>query len=340
MDDTDGWVMRGMGLRLDTRPYAFALTRPLQTSARAWQQRRGWLLRIEDGCGCCGWGEVSPLTAQQQVRCDRWLTERIDGAAAFASVEEVEQLLEGSPAEVAFALGAALAELQGLVGAGSGGEWLAAPASALLLPAGQAMPTALNQLLSQTSAQVPFTVKWKVASAPAAEERDLLAWLLAALPPQSRLRLDANGGWDMDEAQRWAARLQGEPRLEWLEQPLAVEHYAGHCRLLETVPVALDEGLRERPHWRQTWPGWQVRRPVLEGDPRPLLRQLQQGVPRLMLSTAFETGIGARWLAHLSALQQQGPTPVAPGLAPGWCPEGALWSAEPAQVWAAAEAMA
>ena len=53
-----------------------------------------------------------------------------------------------------------------------------------------------------------------------------------------------------------------------------------------------------------------------------LLRQLQQGRPRLMLSTAFETGIGFRWLALLSRLQWQGPTPAAPGLAPGWCPEG------------------
>ena len=328
--------MTNMGLRLEIRPYAFALTRPLQTAAGAWQQRRGWLLRIQDGCGRCGWGEVSPLTPQRHGRCGRWLTEQRNGAAALASVDAVEQLLEGSPAEVAFGLGAALAELQGLVGAGSGGDWLAAPASALLLPAGEAMPAALDQLLSQISAQVPFTVKWKVASAPPAEERDLLAWLLAALPPQARLRLDANGGWDMDEAQCWAARLQGEPRLEWLEQPLAVEHDTGHRRLLEMVPVALDEGLREHPHWRQTWPGWQVRRPALEGDPRPLLRQLQQGVPRLMISTAFETGIGRRWLHHLAALQLQGPTPVAPGLAPGWCPAGPLFSDDPAAVWEAA----
>ena len=328
--------VKRMGLRLEIRPYGFALTRPLRTAIGGWQRRCGWLLRLE-GASRLGWGEVSPLDVHGQARCARWLEALPPGEWTEAALEEQVQT---APAEVAFGFGAALAELQGLVGDGSDGEWLAAPASALLLPAGQAMPAALNQLLSQTSAQVPFTVKWKVASAPAAEERDLLAWLLAALPPQARLRLDANGGWGMDEAQRWAARLQGEPRLEWLEQPLAVEHYAGHRRLLETVPVALDEGLRERPHWRQTWPGWQVRRPVLEGDPRPLLRQLQQGVPRLMLSTAFETGIGARWLAHLSALQQLGPTPVAPGLAPGWCPEGALWSTEPAQVWAAAEATA
>ena len=328
--------VKPMGLSLEVRPYGFALTRPLRTSTGVWQRRCGWLLRLE-GASRLGWGEVSPLEASSYARCERCLRAFPAGGWTEAALEKQVQT---APAEVAFGLGAALAELQGLVGAGSGGDWLAAPASALLRPAGQAMQAALDQLLTQSSAQVPFTVKWKVASAPAAEEDALLAWLLAALPPQARLRLDANGGWGMDEAQRWAARLQAEPRLEWLEQPLAVEHYACHRRLQEMVPVALDEGLREHPHWRQTWPGWQVRRPVLEGDPRPLLRQLQQGVPRLMLSTAFETGIGARWLAHLSALQQRGPTPAAPGLAPGWLPGGALWSAEPAQVWAAAKAMA
>jgi len=56
-----------------------------------------------------------------------------------------------------------------------------------------------------------------------------------------------------------------------------------------------------------------------------------------MLSTTFETGIGARWLAHLAALQVQGETPAAPGLAPGWRPDGSLFSSDPAEVWAAAE---
>ena len=90
------------------------------------------------------------------------------------------------------------------------------------------------------------------------------------------------------------------------------------------------------PSLRNRWGGWQVRRPLLEGDPRPLLRQLQECVPYRMLSTAFETGIGRRWLHHLAALQLQGPTPVAPGLAPGWCPSGPLFSDDPAAVWEAA----
>jgi O-succinylbenzoate synthase len=101
------------------------------------------------------------------------------------------------------------------------------------------------------------------------------------------------------------------------------------------LPVALDESLRADPGLRGRWPGWQVRRPAIEGDPRPLLAQLQAGVPWLMVSTALETGLGRRWIDHLAALQAQGPTPTAPGLAPGWTPEGPLFAADPERVWGA-----
>ncbi len=65
-----------------------------------------------------------------------------------------------------------------------------------------------------------------------------------------------------------------------------------------------------------------MRRPASEGDLRPLLAALQAGKTNLGLSTAFETGIGRRLLAHLAALQAQGPTPTAPGLTPAGAPRG------------------
>ena len=164
----------------------------------------------------------------------------------------------------------------------------------------------------------------------------LLEQLLQRLPSTARLRLDANGGWDRSTAEAWMQRLRDDPRLDWLEQPLAVEDQAGLDQLAALGPVALDESLHQHPELRSSWSGWQVRRPALEGDPRLLLRELQAGLPQRMLSTAFETGIGRRWLEHLAALQAQGPTPAAPGLAPGWTPAGPMFSNDPEQVWAAA----
>jgi len=317
-------------VHLEWRPFAFSLPSPLLTASGGVGGKRGWLLRLETAEGALGWGEAAPLEASH---C------QLMAAIATLDGKQDRDFLEGAidrlPPVLGFAVGAALAETDGLVGPEAGG-WLPAPAAAGLLPAGDAAISALEQWLASAAADHSTpTVKWKVAVAGDDLEREVLEDLLDLLPRQARLRLDANGGWDRLTAWAWADRLVGETRLDWLEQPLDVVDQDGLELLARCVPVALDESLQQCPALRTTWQGWQVRRPCQEGDPRQLLRQFQAGVPRLMLSTGFETGIGRRWLAHLSALQAQGPTPAAPGLAPGWVPTGELFSDDPAQVWEA-----
>ena len=315
-------------LQLAWRPFRFALPRRMVTAHGALEQRRGWLLRLQASDGRVGWGEAAPLVGEAAH------PEHLGGCL---DRPELEQRLEGLPASLACACGMALAELDGL-GSAQGGGWLPAPPSAHLLPAGEAMLPALEQALASASAAGhPLVVKWKVAAADDRLERRLLLELLDGLPPSARLRLDANGGWDRATASWWADLLVGDPRLDWLEQPLPPADHGGLEALAAYLPVALDESLRVRPAlMRHGWSGWQVRRPAVEGDPRPLLAALAAGTPQLMVSTALETGIGRRLVAHLAALQAQGPTPTAPGLAPGWRPQGALFSVDPLQVWEAA----
>ena len=321
-----------MTLRLQRRRFRFALLQPLRTAAGVLQERCGWLLRLQGDQGAVGWGEVAPLQQHQFTACEHALASLRD---EFPQAQ-LEALLQEVPGALGFGLGAALAELQGVVGAASPQGWLKAPAPALLLPAGEAMLTALEAAAASAGGLEERTFKWKVATEPDPLERQLLEQLLQRLPSTARLRLDANGGWDRSTAQAWMQRLCDDPRLDWLEQPLAVKDQAGLEQLAALGPVALDESLDQHPELCRSWSGWQVRRPALEGDPRLLLRELQAGIPQRMLSTAFETGIGRRWLEHLAGLQAQGPTPTAPGLAPGWTPSGPLFSTDPEQVWAAA----
>ena len=320
-------------LQLQWRPYRFALPQAMVTSQGAWSERAGWLLRLEAADGRLGWGEA---VAEPEQRAG--LTAAMAALPAEFDRPVHETLLPQLPGALACALGMALAELEGLGSTASGG-WRAAPPSAFLLPAGEGALAALDEARQAAAAAGhPLTVKWKVAAAADAQERRLLDLLLAQLPANGRLRLDANGGWDRATAQAWAQRLVSEPRLEWLEQPLPPDDRAGLEALARQLPVALDESLRSPAGWGPgvDWPGWLVRRPLLEGDPRPLVAALTAGTPRLMLSTALETGIGLRFLQHLAALQADGPTPTAPGLAPGWRPEGDLFAAEPERVWSAA----
>ena len=54
---------------------------------------------------------------------------------------------------------------------------------------------------------------------------------------------------------------------------------------------------------------------------------------RISISTSFETGIGKRWLYHLSSLQLQGPTPKVPGLAMNKFPNSFLFLDEAKKIW-------
>ena len=317
-------------LQLSWRPYRFVLPHRLITSRGVLVERSGWLLRLQAPNGELGWGEAAaPLLTPAQPS----LAAAVAVLPPALAREELEQQIAQLPAPLACAVGMALAELDGAVGC-----WQRAPRSAWLLPAGDAALAELERLLaSDGPSESPLTLKWKVAALPDAHERARLEALLQRLPASAHLRLDANGGWDLATAHRWADRLAEEPRLQWLEQPLAPLELPELARLGARLPVALDESLPHLlPQQRQSWPGWLVRRPLQGGDPRPLLQQLQAGLPRQMISTAFETGIGQRFVEHLAALQAQGPTPVAPGLAPGWQPDGPLFASDPEQVWEAA----
>jgi len=319
-------------LRLAWRPFQFHLPQAMVTAHGALAQRRGWLLRLEAADGRLGWGEALPLEPEQGALASG-LAGAIQAMAPCLSRPQIEAAIGAAPKPLAFALGAALAELDGLGSLGTGG-WLQAPASAWLLPAGARAVEELERVLA--SGPPPPAFKWKVAALPAHQELDLLELLVQRLPAGALLRLDANGGWDRATAAAWADRLAREPWLEWLEQPLQPLDQQGLEALAARVPVALDESLRASPALAASWPGWQVRRPLLEGDPRSLLAAFEAGQPRWMVSTALETGIGRRWVDHLAALQALGPTPTAPGLAPGWCPQGDLFSADPRLVWQAA----
>ena len=342
----DGSLAPSAAFTLAWRSFHLPLRGPLCTARGVLAGKRGWLLRLETEAGALGWGEAAPLDGELAP-----LARALAALPEIQSRAELEARLPALPPTISFAIGAALAELAGL----PRGRWRPTPAPALLLPPGEAALAGLVAAASERAPQVQglqtqglhtqwphvkLHFKWKVAVAPEPLERRVLEELLRQLPPQARLRLDANGGWDRDTAARWAERLEGEPWLAWLEQPLAAEDHAGLEALAKrfpALPIALDESLGVQPELRRSWRGWQVRRPSQDGDPRPLLAALECHQPRWMLSTAFETGIGARWLHHLAAVQLEGPTPAPPGLAPGWQPgDSPLLSAEPQVVWEAA----
>ena len=118
-----------MTLRLQRRRFRFALLQPLRTAAGELRERCGWLLRLDDDQGAVGWGEVAPLQ-QHFTACELALASLPDELPQA----QLEAVLREAPGPVGFGLGAALAELQGVVGAAAPQGWLKAPAPALWPP--------------------------------------------------------------------------------------------------------------------------------------------------------------------------------------------------------------
>lgn len=59
------------------------------------------------------------------------------------------------------------------------------------------------------------------------------------------VRVDANGGWSLEQAERAAAVLSADGPLEYLEQPCATVEELAELRRRVRVPIAVDESIRK-----------------------------------------------------------------------------------------------
>jgi O-succinylbenzoate synthase len=157
------------------------------------------------------------------------------------------------------------------------------------------------------------TAKVKVADRGSALADDLarVEAVRDALGPSGRLRVDANGAWDVDTAVAAIAALdRAAGGLEYVEQPCPTVEDLAACRRRVGVPIAADESIR-----RATDP-YRVRDlgaadiAVLKVQPlggvRACLRIAAEiGMP-VVVSSALETSVGlAAGVALAAALPSQ-----------------------------------
>jgi len=325
-----------MKLIINIKPFSFQLTRKLITSQRIIHNKVGLLLQIKDSDGNCGWGEVSPIEKNE-------LKKSIE-SLHFIGRETTKDCIENFLCEsqelgaLSFGLGASLADLENLTIRKLDFERFDITGSSYLLPTDiDPLESILKYLDRSSKEKISHTIKWKVSNQENNfNEEKTLQKILNILPKNFKLRLDPNGGWSRQKAHEWSSELKNEPRLEWIEQPLPSKDIEGLFSLAKRIPIALDESLVEFPYLRKIWKNWQIRRPALDGDPRLLLKEIDKEDNKTVISTAFETGIGRRWINHLASRQVKGKNSCAPGLAPGWCPKGPLFNNNPKLVWEAA----
>jgi o-succinylbenzoate synthase len=237
-----------MASSVDVIPYALPFKEPYTTARGTLAQREMVLLRIRDSDGVEGLGEAVPLSlrggdslAEVTAELRAW-AEYGDGADAAGGGSQGSWPPLGPPARCA--VGTAIYDraarrlgrpLWNLFGAGE-----AAPVRCnATLTANQPVHVAQQALAWEADGFGTF--KLKLGSDP---ETDVESVQLAreALGPGARIRVDANGVWDLATATRVLAEL--EPLdIELAEQPVATLEEMAELRRATTIPLAADESI-------------------------------------------------------------------------------------------------
>ncbi len=154
------------------------------------------------------------------------------------------------------------------------------------------------------------TAKVKVAEPgqTLADDVERVAAVRDALGPTGRLRIDANGAWDVETALVSLARLQRHD-LEYVEQPCATLEELAEVRRRGHVPVAADESIRTADDPIRAARAGAVDVVVLKVQPLGGVRRALEvadaaGVPAVV-SSALETSVGlAAGVAFAAALPE------------------------------------
>ena len=153
------------------------------------------------------------------------------------------------------------------------------------------------------------TVKVKVAQAmqTLADDVARVARVRELLGAEGRLRIDANGAWNVDEAEH-AIHALAEFDLEYVEQPCATIDELGEIRSrvkYMDIPIAADESVRKESDPLEVARAGAADLLVLKAQPlggvRNALRISEAAGLPVVVSSALDTSLGLSMGAHLAA---------------------------------------
>lgn len=279
--------------------YQHPFQRPLQTRYGLWSVRQGLIVTLIDDSGTLGQGEIAPLSwfgseswEQAQDYC-RHLPPQL-------TETDILSIPEDYPA-CQFGWGSAWAALTS-----PSTERLQPPLPMCgLLPRGKMALSEYAHLWQQGYQ----TLKWKIGVEPLATEQAIFLDLIAALPPGTTLRLDANGGLTYESACQWLElcdRQTNKVNIEYLEQPLPPHQFAEMLALRQQfqTPLALDESVATLVQlqrcYQQGWRGIFIIKPAICGYPDQLRHFCQIHTIDAVFSSVFESKVGRRACLQLA----------------------------------------
>jgi len=311
------------------KPFLYQLSKKVINSKMNILNKTGWIIQLKNEKNNIGYGEVSPLKSEHLALCKSQLDKIPKQINENIFINEICKFHPCIQSAVNVALG----EIRGILKFQNNYDFDDINKTAILLDSNNILDELKNLRNNKTLVNKEITLKWKVGTLDSASEEKILEKILSEINNQVKLRIDANGSWDRNYANRWAEILSDNINLDWLEQPLSVDDLEGLKELEKKIPVALDESIIKYPDLIRNWKGWQIRRPSQEINPLILLKELEEKKGFRIISTSFETGVGMRVLNHFSSIQLTGPTPKVPGLALRNLPKTILFSNNPKDIW-------
>jgi len=312
-------------MKLRFARYSLPLRTPLETAHGTMQRREGLQIWLESGRG-----EAAPLPAfgtESLAECEAALE---SASVAFAharlpeNVCDVEGLTGNLPRAARFGVELALLDdlarrrelpLAKLLSKNAVAEF---PVCALL---GSSEPAALARE-ARAAAQRGFgSLKLKVARGPLEDDLARAAVVRDAAGPQVRLRIDANAGWNEDQALSALRRLS-PLGIELCEEPAGDLPALRRLKGATSVPIAADESFALSSHREEVFECADVvvLKPALLGGLLSTLRwarRAREHGNKPLVTSALDGAIGRAGAAHLAAaILGDGPAPD-PGLATG-----------------------
>lgn len=306
--------------------YHLPLAAPLTVDGRTLRERRGALLRLEGEGGAVGWGEAAPLpgfSAESRTEAVEALRDRARALPGTTVPEQEDRLprrgAPGDPPSVRFALQSALLELR------AAEDGLSVPT----LLGARSTAVSLNALVGREAGDVSATgerlrragyraVKLKVGRAAPDRDAARVCALRRGLGAEVALRLDANRAWALEDALAFAEALGDPGDIEYIEEPLVDPGRLAEFTDRTGLPVALDESTRELDpsSLSPDMPvGGVVLKPTLLGglsEARQWVRWAERVGASVVMSAAYESGVGTRMLGALAAAWSGSPAGLSP----------------------------
>jgi L-alanine-DL-glutamate epimerase-like enolase superfamily enzyme len=226
-------------------PYALPFRQPYVTAAGSIRRREMALLRLRDGDGIVGLGEAVPLSLRGGTTLPQVVAE-LERLGERESLDELALAGDApalSPPARCAAL-TALADLRGRRAEAEHGSTAASPPPPVrcnaTISAGKASDVASEALAWAEDGFSSFKLKLGTG-----DDLGQVRAVREAVGPDARIRVDANGAWDVETAMRILAGLE-ELDIELAEQPVASSDEAVAVAASTSIPIAADESVASR----------------------------------------------------------------------------------------------